>query len=130
MLNLDFLKASSYAVLSGVFGTVILVLFLALFLDLQQLLATIPFVMAFNSAMTGFAFIDKTGLRSRSACLYSMGGGAVNVMLAFIILLLLSLHFLGETPFNGLHFLAYLFIGTGCSMLGSLLAVKYFSQKS
>jgi len=50
----------AYAIFSGVCGTLLLVMFCAAFLDVYQVVKYLPWMIAFNTAMTGFSLIEKT----------------------------------------------------------------------
>ena len=50
----------AYAIFSGVCGTLLLVMFCAAILNVYQVVKYLPWMIAFNSAMTGFSLIEKT----------------------------------------------------------------------
>ena len=117
----------AYAILSGVCGTLILAAFLLTFLNVFQVMKFIPFIMAFNTAMTGYAVIDKCRERIRHRHLWVLGAGLVNVAITCAFLVTLSLYLIGENLLGVQMFFLLLIVGAGCSELGALLADKYLS---
>jgi uncharacterized protein (DUF486 family) len=118
----------AYAVFSGVCGTLLLVMFCAAFLDLYQVVKYLPWMIAFNTAMTGFSLIEKTRDRIGHKHLAALCAGLVNVVLTGGILIILSFYLLGENLLGFKMILFLLIIGAVCSELGAWLAVKYFNM--
>jgi len=116
----------AYAVFSGVCGTLLLVMFCAAFLDLYQVLKYLPWMIAFNTAMTGFSLIEKTRDRIVHKHVSALCAGLVNVVLTSGILTIFSFYLLGENLLGSIMILFLLIIGAVCSELGAWLAVKYF----
>ena len=116
----------AYAVFSGVCGTLLLVMFCAAFLDLYQVVKYLPWMIAFNTAMTGFSLIEKTRDSIGHKHLAALCAGLVNVVLTCVIFMIFSLYFLGENLIGSRMILFLLIIGAVCSAIGAWLAVKYF----
>ena len=116
----------AYAVFSGVCGTLLLVMFCAAFLDLYQVVKYLPWMIAFNTAMTGFSLIEKTRDRIVRKHLSAVCAGLANVVLTCGILTIFSFYFRAENLIGTMMILFLLFIGAVCSELGAWLAVKYF----
>ena len=120
----------AYAILSGICGTLILVAFLLAFLNAFQVMKFIPFIVAFNTAMTGYAVMDKCRERIRRKHLWVLSAGLVNVVITFAALTTLSLYLIGENLLGIKMFFLLLIVGAVCSELGALLATKYLKMKS
>ncbi len=113
------------AVLIGVCGTILVTMFLATFLPIFKVVNLIPWLIGFNTAMTGFSLVEKTRDRIAHKHLWAVFAGLVNVVLTCGILTIASSHFLAENLL-GLRMALFLFIiGAVCSGLGARLAVKY-----
>ena len=116
----------AYAVFSGVCGTLLLVMFCAAFLDLYQVMKYLPWMIAFNTAMTGFSLIEKTRDRIVHKHLSALCAGLVNTVLTCGLLTIFTFYFLGENLLGFRMILFLLSIGAVCSVLGAWLAVKHF----
>jgi hypothetical protein len=113
------------AVLIGVCGTILVAMFLATFLSIFKVVNLIPWLIGFNTAMTGFSLIEKTRDRILHKHLWAVVAGLVNVVLTCGILTIASFHFLAENLLGFGVILFLLIIGAVCSELGARLAVKY-----
>lgn len=118
-----------YSILMGVFGTVLLVLFLSFLIETVQVLKFIPWIIAFNSAMTGYSLLDKTRDQLKRKEISSICAGVVNVTLSFVILNLIFTFSWGEFLLTRWDFLLFLILGGACSELGTVLAIKYFNLR-
>ena len=114
------------AVLIGVCGTILVTMFLATFLPISKVVNFIPWLIGFNTAMTGFSLIEKTRDRIVHKHLWAVFAGLVNVVLTSGILTIFSFYLLGENLLGSIMILFLLIIGAVCSELGAWLAVKYF----
>ncbi len=119
----------AYSVLVGVFGTVLLVLFLTVLIHIYQVIKFIPWIIAFNTALTGYALQDQAGDRIRHKHISSIAAGILNVLVTYMILSMIFLHMAGVLQFGVRDLLVYLTIGVVCSELGALLGIKYFRLK-
>ena len=113
------------AVLIGVCGTILVTMFLATFLPIFKVVNYIPWLVGFNTAMTGFSLIEKTRDRIVHKHLWAVSAGLVNAVLTCGILTIFSFHFLGENLLGSRMIVFLLIIGAVCSALGAWLAVKY-----
>lgn len=119
----------AYSIFSGIFGSILLVAFLTLFVDLFGVVKFIPWIIAFNTAMTGYSLLDKTRDNLQHKHVSSIVAGIINVLLTCGILSIMSAYFLGENIFRIWDFIFFLIIGIACSELGALLAIKYFKLR-
>jgi hypothetical protein len=115
----------AYAVLIGVCGTILVTMFLATFQPISKIVDFIPWLIGFNTAMTGFSLIEKTRDRIVHKHLWAVFAGLVNVVLTCGILTIFSFHFLAENLLGFRMILFLIIIGIICSELGARLAVKY-----
>jgi hypothetical protein len=128
-INSYLLGKIAYSIFAGVFGTIILVLFLATFLCIFEVVKFIPWIIALNTAITGYSLLDKTRDQLKYRQLSSIGAGVLNVIFTYIILCIISVNFLGEYLLGIRDFIVFLIIGVICSELGALLAIRYFRLK-
>ena len=120
----------TYCILTGVFGAAVLVMFLAVFMDLYRVVSFTPWIIAFNSAITGYSLIDKTRDILKYKHLSSICAGILNVVITYFILSIISFYLFGENLFTKWDFALFLIIGIVCSELGALLAIKYLKLRS
>ena len=119
----------AYAVFTGVCGTLILVVFLNAILNVFQMSKFVPFIVAFNTAMTGYSLIDKCRERIRHKHAWALSAGLLTAIITVGLLMTFSFYFLGENLL-GLKLSSFLIIiGAVCSDLGALLAAKYLKIK-
>ncbi len=128
-INPYLLGKIAYSIFVGVFGTILLVLFLATFLHTFEVVKFIPWIIALNTAITGYSLLDKTRDQLKYRQLFSISAGIVNVIFTYVILSIISVNFLGEYLLGTWDFIVFLIIGVICSELGALLAIKYFGLK-
>ena len=120
----------AYCILTGIFGTAVLVMFLAVLMELYRIVSFIPWIIAFNTAITGYSLIDKTRDTLKYKQIYSISAGTLNVIITYFILSIVSFYLFGENLFTKLDLALFLVIGIVCSELGALLAIKYFKLKN
>jgi len=119
----------AYCILTGIFGTAVLIIFLAVFMELYRIVSFIPWIIAFNTAMTGYSLIEKTRETLKYKQISSISAGILNVIITYFILVIISFYLFDENLFTKLDFALFLVIGIVCSELGALLAIKYFKLK-
>jgi hypothetical protein len=116
-----------YSILAGVFGTLVLAVFLGGIFSMGALLKILPWIIGFNTLLTGYTLIDRTRERFARKRLWALGAGICNVALAFVLLNALSAYVLGGFILDGSDLLRFLIVGAVCSFLGAALGVKYFN---
>ena len=121
----DLLGKAGYAVCIGVGGTILVVFFLATFIHIFTVLKFIPWLIAFNAAVTGYSLIDKTQESLKHKYIAAVSAGILNVLISYIALVLIYLFLAGGYVFNKWDLLLYLIIGIVCSKVGAFLAAKY-----
>ena len=128
-INSYLLGKIAYSIFVGVFGTIILVLFLATFLHTFKVVKFIPWIIALNTIITGYSLLDKTRDQLKYKQLFSISAGILNVIFTYVILSIISVNFLGEYLLSSWDLIVFLIIGFICSELGALLAIRYFKLK-
>jgi hypothetical protein len=119
----------AYSILSGVSGTVFIVWFLTIFLNSHETVKFIPWLIAFNTAVTGYSLLNKTRNHFKHKQIYSIGAGTLNVIMTYTALNFLFFYSEGEYLVGRWDLIFYFIIGIICSELGALLAIKYFKLK-
>lgn len=123
------LSKVAYSIFIGVVGSALLVLFLTFLIESVQVLRFIPWIIAFNSAMTGYSLLDKTRDRLKRKEISSVCAGVLTVTISFIVLNLIFMLSSGEYLLTRWDLLLFLVLGGACSELGAILAIKYFKLK-
>ena len=118
------------SMLIGIGGNLICFLFLLTFLHVFEAFKFIPWIMAFNTALTGYAAIDKTRSLMKPNKALATVAGFLNVLVTCLILTILSIFLVGENLVKIQDLILFLVIGSVCSMLGAWLAIKYSKLKS
>jgi|GEM_PF-767291 len=114
------------AVLIGAGGTLLIVMFLATIMPIFKAVNFVPWLIGFNTAMTGYSVVEKTRTSLKHRHLVSIGAGLLNVFITALILIVLSIYTFGANLFGLVDLLIFFIIGAVCSGIGSLLAAKYF----
>lgn len=87
-----------------------------------------PWILAFNSALTGYALVDKTGNHPAYLKTISAGAGFVSVMITCGIFAGASVLLFGDLFLAVRDIVFFIIIGIVCSEIGTVLAVKYYKQ--
>ena len=110
------------SVLDGVIGSIILILFCSLLVAENNLLRFVPWILAFNTATSGYSFLNKCEKRRSGTMIYAVCAG----LLVVVPVCLFFNYFFGHTEtvtaYRGALFMAIGFIASGC---GAWLAIKY-----
>ncbi len=123
------LGKTAYCILTGIIGTVVLIIFLSVFIELYRIVPFVPWIIAFNTAMTGYSLIEKTRDTLKYKQISSISAGILNVLITCFLLSVFSFYLFDENLFSIWDFALFLGIGIVCSELGALLAIKYFKLK-
>jgi hypothetical protein len=134
MLNWDlfenkkiiWLRQMISAIFIGAAGTLIILMFLATIMPLFKAVNFIPWLIGFNTAMTGYSVVEKTRASLKNRHMVSIGAGLLNVLITASILIVLSIYTFGANLFGPVDLLIFFIIGAVCSWIGAWLAVKYF----
>ena len=118
-----------WSILVGIGGNVLVFLFLTTFLNFYAALKFIPWIIAFNCALTGYMMLDKT----RSTLKYKKGfailsGSLVVVAVSLFVVTALP-NMIGTFQITVYDLFSWAFIGATLSGMGAMLAIKYFNIK-
>lgn len=113
----------------GVGGILLLVLFLMTFLHINEALKFVPWIIAFNSALTGFSLVEKTAGQLKHARAWAAVAGMTVVLIGTGGLALINLLQAGELLIHGGDLIVYLVCGIAFGFLGSILAIKHVRLK-
>ncbi|MGD2270533.1 MAG: hypothetical protein PVI06_09050 [Desulfobacterales bacterium] len=113
------------SMLIGIGGNLICFLFLLTFLHVFEAFKFIPWIIAFNSMLTGYAVIDKTRNLVEPNKAVSTAAGTLTALMTCLVLTILSIFVVGENLVTIQDWMLCVVIGSVCSVLGALLAIKY-----
>jgi hypothetical protein len=114
------------AILSGIGGNIVILIFLMTFLHIFETIKFMPWILAFNAALTGFALADKTGNHPIYLKTISAIAGVLNVTVTCGLFAAASVLLFGDL-FLGLRDIGFfMVVGLVCSEIGTMLAVKYY----
>lgn len=114
-----------YSILAGVVGVIVLAAFSNMLVPPAASLKFLPFIIAFNTALTGYMVIDKTREFFRHKRVVAIFAGVMATLLAFVALNTFFLQITGLFLINLTQLLIMLAIGIGASWFGSVLAIRY-----
>jgi hypothetical protein len=120
------LRQTTAAVLTGVGGTLLVTIFLATLLPVFKVIHFIPWLIGFNSAMTGYCLVDKTRDALAHRQLVALAAGLANALVTTAALIALCIYTLEANLFGPREIIFFTVIGTACSELGAWLAARYF----
>ena len=120
----------AYSVLAGVFGTLLVVLFLTGLMPIGATVANIPWILGFNGLVTGYTLMDRTRDRLRHRRASGFGSGFLMGVLALTSLNLLAMHTVGVGLIHWSELAFFTIIASASGGLGAILAIKYFSLGS
>ena len=116
-----------YSILIGTVGAIILVVFLTGILPPAAIESVLPFIIGFNTALTGYMVIEKTKNDFTRKRTLAMGVGIAVVLATAISINLMFLQWTGFNLVGPESLLILLPVGIVTSILGGMLATKYFN---
>ena len=115
-----------WSILIGVGGNMLIFLFLMTFMHIFAAIKFVPWIIAFNTAVSGYSLVDKTRNLIKRKKLFAVLMGAVIALITCGLLVILSI-FIARENFLAIHDVVFfLVIGVIGSELGALLGIKYF----
>ena len=115
-----------WSILIGVGGNMLIFLFLMTFMHIFAVIKFVPWIIAFNTAVSGYSLVDKTRNLIKRKKLFAVLMGAVIALITCGLLVMLSI-FIESENFLAIHDVVFfLVIGVIGSALGALLGIKYF----
>ena len=115
------------SVLDGVIGSIILIFFCSLVVAEHNLLLFIPWILAFNTATSGYSFVNKCKNRQSTTKIYAVCAGLLVVGLVCLFFNFFFWHTGTITVYRGAVFMVIGFIASGC---GGWLAIKYHGSET
>lgn len=123
------LQCYVYPVMIGVCGNGILFAFVMSFLNMLAAMKFVPWIIAFNAALTGYAFIDRNRHSLSRLRMGAFWAGLVNVLVTSGILALVLSYFSVVFPVPPIDFVFFVVFGLVASQLGATLALRFFELK-
>ena len=119
-------RNAALALLIGVGGNVVVFIFLLTFLPILSAIKFIPWIIAFNTAVAGYSLVDKTRDYLKHPKTISALAGCLNALITSAIITAVSIYAFGERLLTIGDIGLFVVIGLIGSLLGTILAVKYF----
>ncbi|MDH3574844.1 MAG: hypothetical protein OET57_19570 [Desulfobacteraceae bacterium] len=126
MLYHDHFLNFSYAILIGVFGSVILVFFFSGWMTINTVGKSLPFIIAFNVALTGYNLINRVKRSLKFKRTVGVISGIIVVIITVLFLNTMFFYFTDGFLVYWVDFLVLIGIGSVFSWLGAVLAIRYF----
>ena len=120
-------KYMGYSVLAGVMGSVLLLGFLMVLMPFGTVIKFVPWVIGFNSALTGYTLMDRTRTSLNRKRLAAVIAGFLNALITCIAVSAALFYLTEGGLFSLLYLLFLIFIGCLLSWLGAVLAIKYLN---
>ena len=115
------------SVLDGVIGSIILILFCSLVVADNNLLRFVPWILAFNTATSGYSFVKKCKNRHSCTMIYAVCAGLLVVGMVCLFFNFFFWHTGTITVYRGAVFMVIGLIASGC---GGWLAKKYHGSET
>lgn len=115
------------AIFIGVAGSMLLVIFFTGVMSLSTIEKSLPWIIGFNAALTGYNLMNKTGntLKHRRIC--SVGAGIVMVIITAVLLDVIFLYLMGGHLIFLTELMVLIVLGSVFSGFGAILAIKYLT---
>jgi len=120
----DLLLKFIYAIVIGVFGAVLLVMFISGLMTIGTIERLLPYIIGFNAALTGYNLISKIKEHLKYKRTWSVISGIIMVGAAVLILNIIFYYFTDGYIVDMVAFLFLVLIGGVFGWLGSILAIK------
>ena len=114
------------AILIGIFGTVLLIIFFAGVMSVGAIEKLLPYTIGFNAALTGYNFISRVKDSIRYKRILCAISGIILVVVVVLMLNIAAYHYTGGYIVYLPDFLFLIFLGGVFSYLGAILAIRYF----
>ena len=114
------------AILSGIGGNIVILVFLMTFLHIFETIRFMPWILAFNSVLTGYALADKAGHHPAYLKTISAIAGLINVTVTCGLFTAASVLLFGDLYLAVRDIGFFMVVGIVCSEIGTWLAIKYY----
>jgi hypothetical protein len=128
MNNHDHFVIFFRAILTGIFGFVLLMMFFFGVVPVGAIEKLLPFIIGFNAALTGYNLVSRTKNRIKHKRIWGLISGIVVVVFAVLILNIAFYYYTGGYFVYVTEFLFLVLIGGVFSWLGAVLAIKYLKM--
>jgi hypothetical protein len=114
-----------YSTMTGLFGSLLLVLFLTGLMPLGETVRYLPWILGFNASVTGYTLLDGIGDRLSFPKLSGAGMGALVAMLVCNFLNVLTLKTAGIALMGAGEILLFIGISSISGGVGAWLTIAY-----
>ena len=126
MKQYDHMNKFFSAILIGIFGAVLLIIFFAGMMSVGATEKLLPYIIGFNAALTGYNFISRVKDSIRYKRVLGTISGIILVTVVVLILNIVAHHYTGGYIVYLPDFLFLIILGGVFSYLGAILAIRYF----
>ena len=124
MKNYNLLLKFIYAIFIGVFGSILLVMFITTLMTIGTFKKLLPYIIGFNAALTGYNLMTRIKESLKYKRLWGLISGITMVVGVTSILNIAFYYYTAGYIIDMSDFLILVFIGAVFSWLGSILAIK------
>lgn len=114
-----------HPILTGVFGSVLLVIFFSGLMSIGTIWKFLPFVIGFNTALTGYNLLYRTKNKFKYKRIWGLISGIITVVITVLILNSQFFYLSGGYIICIMDFLFLISVGSVFSWLGAVLAIRY-----
>lgn len=118
-----------YSILTGLFGSLLLVIFLTGLMPLGATVKHLPWILCFNASVAGYTLLDRIPDKLKYKKLSGVGIGFLVAVSACNFLNLMALKMTGIGLMGWSEMLMFIVIASAFGGLGAWLALKYQSIK-
>ncbi len=112
-------------ILTGVFGSVLLVIFFTGLMSIGTIGKFLPFVICFNTALTGYNLLRRTKNKFKYKRIWGLISGIITVVITVLILNGLFFYLTGGCIIYIMDLFLLISVGFVFSWLGAVLAIRY-----
>jgi hypothetical protein len=112
-------------ILTGVFGSVLLVIFFTGLMSIETIGKFLPFVIGFNTALTGYNLLRRTKNKFKYKRIWGLISGIITVVITVLILNGLFFYLTGGCIIYIMVLFLLISVGFVFSWLGAVLAIRY-----
>ena len=120
-------KTIVYSIIVGIIGSLVLVGFFASLMSLDTIEKFMPYIIGFNSALTGYNLIKNSDNSLKFKRIFAVSSGVMMVIIAAVILNMVMFHLMSSYLIYLTDAIFLIVIGGVLSGLGAILAIKYMA---
>jgi hypothetical protein len=114
-----------YSILTGLFGSLLLVLFLTGLMPLGATVRYLPWILGFNASVAGYTLLDRSRNQLAYPKMSGIGVGALVAILVGNLLNVLTFKMTGIGLMEGMEMLVFTLVASVFGGLGAWLALTY-----